>query len=224
MHRHHAAEGFQLIRRAGRFEPDNHADPAKSVGDRIVHVACDHAFAGRHRSCPPQRHVLADLGDGLVDSIGNRAIADTAGEDFIDIGAGGQRHIGDHLHQALEQIIARYEVGFRIDFDNNAFVRRERNADQAFRRDPPGFLGGLCKPLFAQPVDRGFKIAAGFPERCLAVHHAGPGFVAELFHHACGDVRHFRSILVVPASSFRGAPLGASSEFMNTAPEISTRN
>src|SRR6516162_8975455 len=45
MHCHHAAEGFQFIVLAGRFERDEHADPAQAVAHGIVHVARYRAFA-----------------------------------------------------------------------------------------------------------------------------------------------------------------------------------
>ena len=130
------------------------------------------------------------------------------GKDLVDIGADVERDIGDHLHQALEQIVARDEIGFGIHLDDDALVRRQRDADQALGGDPAGLLGGLGQPLLAQPVDRGFEIAAAFAERRLAIHHARAGLVAELLHHARGDVCHccqsYRQS-VVPAAQRREA-------------------
>ena len=120
-----------------------------------------------------------------------------------------ERHIGDHLHQTLEQVVARDEIGLGIDLDDDAFVGAHADADQTFGRDPTGLLGGLGQALFAQPVDRGFEIAAGLAERGLAVHHAGSGLIAELFHHACGDVCHRCMILdlnVIPGPSEARSP------------------
>ncbi len=141
------------------FERDDDADAAKTVGHRAMHVARDHALADRKRRRAAQRHVLADLSDGLVDRIGHGAVADRRGEDLVDVGAGIERHIGDHLHQTLEQVVAGDEIGFRIHLDDDAFVAGERNADQTFGGDAPGLLGGLGQTLFAQPIDGALEIA-----------------------------------------------------------------
>ena len=82
------------------------------------------------------------------------------GEDLVDVGAGVERDVGDHLDQTLEQVVARDEIGFRIHLDDDAFVARKRDADQTLGGDPPGLLGGLGQPLFAQPIDRGLEVAA----------------------------------------------------------------
>ena len=65
-----------------------------------------------------------------------------------------------------------------------------RNADQAFRGDAAGLLGGLGEALLAQPVDGGFDVAAGFVERALAIHHARAGLFAQVLHHCGGDIGH----------------------------------
>src|SRR3546814_9456896 len=44
--------------------------------------------------------------------------------------------------------------------------------------------------LLAQPVDGAFEVAGGFAERLLAVHHAGPGHLAELLDQSRGDLSH----------------------------------
>ena len=45
-----------------------------------------------------------------------------------------------------------------------------------------GLLGGGGEALGAQPVDRGFQVAAGLVERLLAIHHAGAGALAQVLH------------------------------------------
>ena len=117
MHGDHAAERGKFVGLAGRFERDQHADLAETVGHRIVHIGADRALADRERGGAAQRHVLADLGDRVGDRLGNRDAAGLGGLDLLDVGADVERHIGDHLHQALEQIVARDEIGLRIDFD-----------------------------------------------------------------------------------------------------------
>ena len=94
------------------------------------------------------------------------------------------------LHQALEQIVARDEVGLGIDLDHDALGALDGGADQAFGGDAAGLLGGLGQALLAQPVDGGFHVAVGLAERRLAIHHARAGLVAQLLDHLCGDVGH----------------------------------
>ncbi len=107
---------------------------------------------------------------------------------LFDVGTGTERHIRDHLHQALEQVVARDEIGLGIDLDHDALGRRDGDADQAFGGDAAGLLRGLGQALLAQPVDRGIEIAAAFVERRLAIHHARAGLVAELLDHGCADI------------------------------------
>ena len=85
---------------------------------------------------------------------GHRDAAGLGRLDLLDVGAGGERDVGDHLHQALEQIVAGDEVGFRIDLDHDALGALHLHADQAFGGDAAGLLGGLRQTLLAQPVLR----------------------------------------------------------------------
>ncbi len=132
----------------------------------------------RQRSGAAQRHVLADLGDGVGDRFGDRNAAGLGGINDGDIGADRQRHVGDHLHEALEQIVAGDEIGFRVELDHDAFGAGYLDADQAFGGDAAGLLGGLGQALLAQPVLRRGHLAIGFGERGLAIHHAGAGRLA----------------------------------------------
>ena len=72
MHRHHTADGLELIGIAGRLQRHDHADAAEAVGHRTMHITSDHALADRKASGAAQCHVLADLGDGVGDRIRNR--------------------------------------------------------------------------------------------------------------------------------------------------------
>ena len=95
--------------------------------------------------------------------------------------------LGGGLHEILELVVARDEVGFGIHFHQRAGIAADSDADQAFRRDAAGLLRGLGQALLAQPVDGGFHVAVGLVERGLAVHHARAGLVAQVLHHRCGD-------------------------------------
>src|SRR3546814_12078961 len=44
------------------------------------------------------------------------------------------------------------------------------------------------KALGAQPVDRGFHVAAAFGQRLLAIHHARAAAVTKLLHGGGGDL------------------------------------
>src|SRR3546814_20271830 len=46
------------------------------------------------------------------------------------------------------------------------------------------------KALGAQPVDRGFHVAAAFGQRLLAIHHARAAAVTKLLHGGGGDLGH----------------------------------
>src|SRR3546814_12024581 len=45
--------------------------------------------------------------------------------------------------------------------------------------------------LGAQPVDRGFHVAAAFGQRLLAIHHARAAAVTKLLHGGGGDLGHW---------------------------------
>ena len=142
------AEGLELVGIAGEFERDDHADAAEPVGHRIVHIARDHALADRKLGGAAQRHVLADLGDGVGNGVGDGDAAGVRGEDLVDVGAGVERGIGDHLHQALEQIVAGDEIGLGIDLDHDAL-----GAGDARRRSSPS---AATRPAFFAALDRPF--------------------------------------------------------------------
>ena len=161
-----------------------------AVDHRVVHVAADRALADRKLGGAAQRHVLADLGDGFGDVLGDGAAAGLGRLDLLDVGADIERHIGDHLDQALEQVVAGDEVGLGVDLDHHALGALDRDADQAFGGDAVGLLRGLGQALLAQPVDRGIDVARGLAERRLAIHHARAGHLAQVLDHLCSDLSH----------------------------------
>ena len=191
MHRDQPAERGELVGLAGRFQRDQHAH----LAERPRSPNCAHSC--RPRPCRPKarrrgaascsrrswRSVSAIVfGDGRAAGLGRL--------DLLDVGADVERDIGDHLHQALEQVVARDEVGLGIDLDDDALGAGDGDADQAFGGDAVGFLRGLGQALLAQPVDRGLDVALGFAERGLAIHHARAGLFAQVLDHLCSDLSH----------------------------------
>src|SRR5205814_5188957 len=90
-----------------------------------------------------QVHVFADLCNRVGDCLGDGEVADLGGLDLLDVGVDRKRDVGDHLHQALEQIVAGDEIGLRIDLDHGAFAAFDREPDQPVGGDAAGLLGGL---------------------------------------------------------------------------------
>src|SRR6185312_1666823 len=189
VHRDHPAHRDQLVGLARRFERDDDADLAEALGHRIVHVHADGALADLESGGAAQGHVLADLGDGVADGIGDRDRADLGRLDLLHVGA-GERDVRDHGDEPLEQVVARDEVGLGIDLDHDALRARDLDADQALGSDAPGLLGGLGQALLAQPVLRRGQVALGLGQRRLAIHHAGAGRLAQLLDHLGGDICH----------------------------------
>src|ERR1700761_6140434 len=111
VHGHHAADRLELIGIAGRLQRHNDADAAEAVGHRTMHVASHYPFADRKSCGPAQRHVLADLGDGISNGVRDFDVADRCREDRVDVGTGIDRRAGNHLHQALKQVVAGDEIG-----------------------------------------------------------------------------------------------------------------
>jgi hypothetical protein len=190
MHRKLPAQCGELVGLAGGFQRDQHAHLAGAVDHRVVHIAADRALADRKPGGAAERHVLADLGDRLGDVLSNGFAAGLGRLDLLDVGADVERHVGDHLDEALEQIVAGDEVGLGIDLDDHAFGALDRDADQTLRSDAIGLLGGLGQALLAQPIDRGIDVARGFTERRLAIHHARAGHLAQVLDHLCSDLSH----------------------------------
>ena len=192
----------------GGFQRHDHAHLAGAVDHRVVHVARHHALADFERSRAAQRHVLADGRDRVRNRGLDRDGADLGGLDLLDVGAGVERDLRDHLDQSLELLVARDEVGLGIDLDHDALGARRQRADQAFRRDAAGLLRGLRQALLAQPVDRRLHVAVVLGERLLAVHHADAGRLAQVLDHRRCDCCHRCNPLPVRATAAR--PVAAS--------------
>src|SRR5712691_3912245 len=132
-----------------------------------MRVGADRALADRKRSGPAQRHVLTDSGDRGRDRLVDGLRSDLHLLELLQAGAVVQRRLGDELYETLEMIVARDEVGLRVDLDEDAFATLDRDPDQALGRDAAGLLRGFGEALLAQPVDRGLHVAVGRGKRGL---------------------------------------------------------
>ena len=105
----------------------------------------------------------------------------------------------DVLHQRLKLVTACREVGFGIDFDEDAELPSGMNvvSDHAFSGNSGGFLLGGSQALLSQNDDGRFHIALRFDERVLAVHHACAGFLAEIFHVFRVDLHDYPLTLIL---------------------------
>src|SRR6185312_1774444 len=110
--------------------------------------------------------------------------------DLFDVGAHRKCDVGDHLHEALEKIVARDEIGFGVNLDDDALGALHLDTDQAFGCNPAGFLRGLRQAFLAQPILRRRQVALGLGKGGLAVHHAGAGRLAQLLDHLGADICH----------------------------------
>src|SRR5262249_40162705 len=120
---------------------------------------------------------------------------------------------GDVTDELAELLGARHEVGFAIHLEEHADLSfaMDVGSDRAFFRRAAGLLRGRGDALLAKVLDGLFEVARGFHERLLAVHHAGAGFLPELFYCGCGDF-HFRySSYFLSALSALSAPSAPSS-------------
>ena len=113
----------------------------------VVHVARDHALPDRQHGGAAQRHVLADRGDRGRDRVRDRHRAGLRGLDRLDVGAGRERDVGDHLHQSLEMIVARDEVGLGIDLDHRALLRATNTPISPSAATRPAFLAAFDRPF-----------------------------------------------------------------------------
>ena len=187
-----ASERRQLFRIRFRLQGNEDADFAEAFGDRVMDILANETLPNLHGSSTPQCHIFANRGDGVGDRIAERP-ATWIGNGFqsFDIGgAGFDGKAGDVSCQPLEIRVPCHEIRFRIDLNDDPVGATDKNRNEPFGSNPAGFLGGLGKPLLAQPVDRRFYIALCFTKGILAIHHASAGLLAKILHHRSSDVRH----------------------------------
>src|SRR3546814_992426 len=103
----------------------------------------------------------------------------------------GKHDPGDLANELLELLVLGDEIGFRIDLDGGAGGAPDGDTDQPFGGGSARLLLRGRKALGAQPVDRGFHVAAAFGQRLLAIHHARAAAVTKLLHGGGGDLGHW---------------------------------
>jgi hypothetical protein len=130
----------------------------------------------------PERHVLADRGDGVRDGVLHRPAArrQIGAEHGLELAVRVQRRFRDGPDEALELLVARNEVGFGVELDHGRAVAALGHGDEAFRSDPAGLLGRLGEALGPQPVDRRLHLAAASCSASCSPLMPAPGFLAQL--------------------------------------------
>lgn len=160
-----------------------------------VDVGGDHAVAADlETDGAGHLDVLADFSDG----------GDAFGFERFDGGLPGQ-FAGHFIAEGLESFVASDEIGFAIDFDQDADFGAGldvlgNDAVFGFARC---FLGGAGDAALAQKVHGAFDAALGFNERLFAIHQTGAGHFTELGHVCCGKICHCLNWLRVQFSTFK---------------------
>ena len=97
MHGDLAAEALERLGIARRLKRHDDADLAEPRRHHVVHVACDRALLDLEKSGAPERHVLADGADHLLDGVGNGRVA--AGKfglgELVEIAFRSERCLGN---------------------------------------------------------------------------------------------------------------------------------
>src|SRR5713101_1448426 len=98
----------------------------------------------------------------------------------------------DVLHQRLELLVPRGEVGLAVHLDQHAHLAAhvDVRADGSFGGGTACLLLRGREPLLPEPVDRLLQVAARFLQRLLAVHHPRAGLLAQFLHHRRRDLSH----------------------------------
>ena len=196
MHRQVFRQFFQSGFVARRFQSDQRADFAQTVGNRAVHIADDDTVVDSQFRNAAQVHVFADFGN----QVGQRGVNILAvfvrgGFQSFDIAVALQsdvRRFGDEL---LEQFVFGNEVGFRVDFDDNALFAVRFHSNQTLSGNASRFFRGGRQTFFAQPVNGFFDVAVGCGQRFFAIHHSCAGFFAQFFYGGGGNFSHLSIFL-----------------------------
>ena len=150
-----------------------------------MHVARDGALLDGEIGGAAERHVLADRADiSLMVSATVLCRPETWPCDSLSRSALGlKRRLGDARRISWNASLRATKSVSELTSTSAACLASAGDADQTFRRDAAGLLGGLGEALGAQPIDRGLHVALGLVERRLAIHHARAGLLAQVFHH-----------------------------------------
>ena len=163
---------------------DENADLAHAGGCRVVHVGHERFTVERDHAA--QRHVLADLGDGVRQRRFNGLAVDLGLLQRLDV-VYLQRGFGDAVHHRLELGVLADEIGLGVNLDRDAVAAFDLNGHEAFGGGAARLLGRFGQTLGAQPVNGGFHVAVSFGQRLLGVHHACACGVAQFLDHGCCD-------------------------------------
>ena len=103
--------------------------------------------------------------------------------DELRIGRGDLH--GQVVHQFLEIVGARHEIGLAVDFHQHAQLRRRgecscRSAPCLVVRE--AFLPAEAMPRLRSTTSASRQIALGFDQSALALHHPRAGALAELLY------------------------------------------
>ena len=175
----------QRIGAAGHIDDD--ADPG------AVNVRRDPTFRFATREAA-DRDVLTDLlherDTARFDGFARRELRVRKRGDIGRIVANDE--LGDLARERLEVVVLGNEVGFAIHLDHrgNRAAWRHVQSDHAFCGDAIGGLARFGAAANAQKLLGLCHVAGGFGQRLLALHHAETGALAQVHHHACGNVRH----------------------------------
>src|SRR5579864_168167 len=199
VHRQGTTDIRELPRVRRRLQTHHDTDLAKAGRQGIVHVGDNRALARFQALGAAQRHVLADGGDEMRELLADRATGSGIRHllQRLDIVTVAQHERGHRLHETLEGLVARDEIGLAVDLEQRTDLAFGRDPDQAFGGDAPRLLGGGGQPLLAQPIDGLLQVPAGFLQRALAIHHAGASLLAKVLNQPCGYLSH-HSLLRIP--------------------------
>src|ERR1700720_3278883 len=192
MHRQLLAEPGELVGRNGRAERDEDPDLAEARAERVVDIRENGALFGREALDAPQHQIFADCRDQmrqlLLDSPTRSREVRFLKRFELPIAV--ERQFAHAADKALKGLVARHEIGFRIDLDHSTHGPAGRHADQALGRPPPRLFCGRGQPLFSQPIDGRFDVAGTIVERPFAIHHPGAGLLAQLLDQHCRYLGH----------------------------------
>ena len=180
-------------RRMTMFSPAFGGDRGPQVLDRLagVLVLVDVLLLQQHDLFHPLAELaLGDLRADVLGLVGGLLLEDAQlgllrvlGDLLLgDVERVGRRDLqGNLARELLEVVVAGDEVGLAVDLHEHADLagRVDVRRDRAFAGGALAALGGLRLALDAQDLDRLLDVAVALDERLLAVHHPGPGLIAE---------------------------------------------